>query len=129
MYKIELVKGNWYNRSRGETSFNEVRTLDHLRDIEFIGENVVMIPRNNILIGKLPVNDVIVNDPYIQRRQCRIEILGGHIFLKDLGARDHTLILRQGIGHLASNEGTEIYEGDILKLRETELKLLEARLE
>jgi pSer/pThr/pTyr-binding forkhead associated (FHA) protein len=129
MYKIELIKGNWYNQSYEETPFREVRNLEHLRDVQFIGDNVVIIPRNNILIGKLPANDVVVDDSNVKRRQCRIEMSGEHICLRDLGARDHTLVLRQGQIHRASNEGVEIYVGDILKLRETELRLLEARLE
>ena len=131
MYRIELVRGNWYNISYGEHSFAKVRSFSHLRDVQFIGEgnNVVVIPRNDIVIGKAPACDVIIDDPYVQRRQCKIEIQEGHILIRDLGAREPTLVLRRGREYPVSNEGIEIYAEDILNLRGTGLRLLEARFE
>ena len=128
MYKIELLKGNWYHRSYGKDSFNEIVTLEHLRDLEFIGDNVVIIPGNHILIGKAITNQIIIDEIYVQRRHSRIEILPKQIILRNLGARDPTLVLRGNKVHRASNQGIEIYEGDVLRFQETELRLLEARV-
>jgi DNA-binding NtrC family response regulator len=70
----------------------ETAPAARLRITERGRERWQVVPRAGLTVGKAPVNDVVLSDPYVSSRHLRIEPRGGRWHLADLGSSNGTLL-------------------------------------
>jgi ABC transport system ATP-binding/permease protein len=71
------------------------------------GDHVVVLDRDTITVGRLPDNDIRLDDPEISRHHARFIRQEGIIALEDLGSSNGTFVNGTRIAHL-----TELRDGD-----------------
>lgn len=108
-YKFELLNGEWNN-----PSYSDKKILELESDAVTIGRNI----RNNLAIA----------DTSAQRIHCRIGIEKNRIYIEDFHPRVHTIILRGNELIKVGDLKVPLRKNDILRIGNTDLKLLEMRV-
>lgn len=65
-----------------------------------------------VRIGRGPWNDLVVNDPKVSKGHCRIERLGDHLVLTDLGSVNGTFVNGEKVQQRVLQPGDVIRVGD-----------------
>lgn len=66
-----------------------------------------------IQIGRGPWNDLVVDDPKVSKRHCRIERMGDHLVLTDLGSANGTFVNGEKVQRRVLVPGDVIRVGDV----------------
>ena len=78
------------------------------------------IPRDGLTIGRLPDNDIVIDDPWVSRRHA--EIISSHdsFVLRDLASSNGTFLTDRRIG--SSDYGLQ--DGDHIRLGQSDVQLV-----
>src|SRR6185369_735629 len=68
------------------------------------------------IVGRLPICDVVLNDPSVSRQHATVRVEQGRCFVQDTGSRFGTFV--NGVQILATQDATEIKSGDTVKFGE-----------
>ena len=68
------------------------------------------------IVGRLPICDVVLNDPSVSRQHATVRVEHGRCFVQDTGSRFGTFV--NGVQILATQDATEIKSGDTVKFGE-----------
>jgi len=68
------------------------------------------------VVGRLPICDIILNDPSVSRQHATVRAEGGRCYVQDSGSRFGTFV--NGAQILATQDATEIKSGDAVKFGE-----------
>jgi hypothetical protein len=76
------------------------------------------LEKDRVVIGRLPENDVVLNDPGASREHAEIRRVGGAFVVADLGATNATLVNGQPVAEHALADGDRITIGNtVLEFR------------
>ena len=78
-----------------------------------------LAPEGTTLIGRPPDADITLNDLYVKRAHCRLEIAGDEVVVLDLTESGGTLVNGQPVGQ------QELHVGDVLRVGNSHLRLEE----
>lgn len=73
------------------------------------GDKEIEIDARRFTIGRIPGNDLVIEDPSLSRRHALIENLDGRLYLSDCGSANGTFINGAPVGG-----GDEVHDGDEL---------------
>lgn len=73
------------------------------------------------VLGRDPGSQLVLNDPYVSRTQCRFERRNGKFFVIDLGSTSGTAV--EGYGKLPPNTPVELRTGDQLTVGKSTLSI------
>ena len=70
------------------------QVVDRQLGLEFrSGRRVPLLPEGvELVLGRCPPSDVLVDDPAASAMHCRLAVAGGHVRVEDLGSRNGTLL-------------------------------------
>jgi ABC transport system ATP-binding/permease protein len=83
------------------------------------------IAGSRITVGRLPENDVVIDDLLVSRHHAVLECVGGRWRIRDLGSANGTYLNGQRV---TGTEGVEVVEGDLIGIGHTLLQLSGNRL-
>jgi len=74
-----------------------------------------VLPSENIVVGRAPEADLVLNHPEVSRRHCRVSHEGETWFVEDLGSRRGTAVNGNRIsGRTALRPGDQIHVGPVV---------------
>ena len=84
------------------------------------GEFERIVSGESLVVGRSSRSDLPVNDPFLSRQHARLFKLGEEWYVEDLGSRNTTLL-----NGLPVTGSLRLSQGDVLRLSETEIRVLE----
>jgi sigma-B regulation protein RsbU (phosphoserine phosphatase) len=84
------------------------------------GEFERIVSGESLVVGRSSRSDLPVNDPFLSRQHARLFKLGEEWYVEDLGSRNTTLL-----NGLPVTDSLRLSQGDVLRLSETEIRVLE----
>ena len=82
--------------------------------------HIVPISTRGLTIGRLPDNDIVINEPWVSRNHAEILCIGSQHLLRDLSSSNGTFVSDQNIG----NTNHPLEDGDQIRFGRSKVQLI-----
>ena len=72
-----------------------------------------VLPEGEVSIGRDPSNQIVVNDPSVSRRHCRLSRMAGRVTITDLGSLNGTTLNGLPVDEKELTNGDQVGVGDV----------------